>query len=182
MDRKILFVLLLIFFAVTACSKVWVYSSTPAISKISNDAFEATLEPQLLEGRSFFDRFRFVFTNRTDRNLVIDWSKSYYIHQGRKKGQFGWNEMTFEELKSAKVHPMVVINPGKTHTAVIFPLTLIARIPPQKQYVERKRPEDGFFRGAIPEGRNGVILTVKQNGKVIEERITVNITSKSQYK
>ena len=39
---------------VTGCAAVELYSSNPAVQKMSNDYFNVELEPQLQEGQNFF--------------------------------------------------------------------------------------------------------------------------------
>jgi hypothetical protein len=83
------------------------------------------LEPLRAEGYHYFNRFRFVFKNKTDNQLVIDWSDTYYLENGRNNGRFGWKEMTFEQLKEVKESPAITIAPGDTRTNEIFPLQLL---------------------------------------------------------
>jgi len=67
--RDMFFILLA--FTVTSCAAVEVYSSSPAVQKMSNDQYNVELEPQLQEGQNFFTSFRFVFTNKTKKDLHV---------------------------------------------------------------------------------------------------------------
>jgi phospholipid-binding lipoprotein MlaA len=147
-----------------------VYSSKPEIQRVSNDYFAAELEPQLKEGQGFFSTFRFVLTNNTNQDLSLDWENSYYLLNGRRNGLFLWEGVTWDSLKEIRSQPLVPVAPGSTFTEVIFPAALVGRASPTTpggvQYIQ----------GALPEGENGIALVVRQNGKVISERMVVIIS------
>ena len=90
--------------------------------------------------------------------------------------------MTFEELKGIKSQPSVTVPAGRSLTEVIFPLNLIAWDIEEKECIPRKRPEEGFFPGVIPEGENGIYLFVTQDGKEIRERVTLVIEKQTSTK
>ena len=176
--KKIFGGILILSFILAGCAQVRVYSSNPASQSISNAYYDAEYEPQLAEGKHYFNAFRLVITNKTDKDLALDWSKTYYLLNGRRNGQFGWEKMSFEELKGIKDQPFVTIGPENTLSTVVFPLKLIA----WEEYTrggtrkQDSKPEESFYPGVIPEGENGISLYIKQGDKVIQERITFNIT------
>ena len=179
MKKKVFGAILILSFILAGCAQVRVYSSKPAIQNVSNAHYDAQFEPQLAEGKHYFNAFRLVITNKTEKDLVLDWSKTYYLINGRRNGQFGWEGMTFEELRGIKGQPFVTIGPENTLSTVVFPLKLIAWEQYRRGGSARKqdsKPEESFYPGVIPEGENGISLYVKQDDKVIQERITFNIT------
>jgi hypothetical protein len=137
--------------------------------------FEVKLEPLRAKGYQFFDRFRFEFTNKTDKELVVSWSKSYYLQNGKRYGRFGWQGLTFEQLRELQVEPDIPTAPDSTDTRIIFPLQLIGW---KEEGVRMKSTtaEAGFTNGVIPEGQNGVSLAVLDDGKLVRKDILVNIT------
>jgi phospholipid-binding lipoprotein MlaA len=147
-----------------------VYSSQPEIQKASNDSFTAEFQPRLKEGQGFFSNFRFVFTNKTDQELSLDWENSYYLLNGRRNGLFLWEGVTWDSLKEIRSQPLVLVAPGSTFTKVIFPAALVGRASPTTpggvQYIQ----------GALPEGENGIELVVREDGKVISEKMVVTIS------
>ena len=175
--RAFVFILILLSF-LAGCAQVRVYSSSPSIQRVSNEVFNAEFEPQLAEGRHYFNAFRLVITNKTDKNLDLDWSQTYYLLNGRRNGQFGWEEMTFDELEGIKSQPLVTISPGNTLSTVVFPLKLIAYHEDIRgsSVKPNAKSEERFYPGVIPEGESGISLYVKQDSKVIRERITFNIS------
>ena len=120
-----LLVAFLILFA--GCSTVKVYHSNPPTQLASNDYFDVEFEPQLARNYHYFNSFRFVLTNKTDKDLTLDWSKTYYLQGGKKFGQWGWEEMTFEELKQTEAQPQITIGSREMLTDVIFPLRLVGK-------------------------------------------------------
>ena len=147
------------------------YSSDPPVQRFSTDTYEVELEPRLREGQDFFASFRFRFTNKTTKELNIDWENTYYIHNGRKYGRFLWEGITWDGLKEVKAQPLIPISAGDTLKTVIFPVKLLGRSSAGGGSTGGVR----YSRGPLPEGVNGIYLTVKQNGKVLRQEIAVNI-------
>jgi len=147
-----------------------VYSSDPEVQRASNDYFVAELKPQLKEGQGFFVTFRLVVTNTTKRELNLDWENTFYLFNSRENGRFLWERVTWDGLKEIRGQPLVPVAAGETLTAVIFPKQLLGRAtgaaPRGVQYTQ----------GALPEGENGIGLVVRQNGKVIREKMVVTIS------
>ena len=154
---------------VTACAAVEVYSSSPAVQKMSNDYFSVELEPQLQEGQNFFTSFRFVFTNTTKKDLHVDWEKTYYLLNGRRGGRFLWEGVDWEALKKMRNQPLVPVAAGDSVTAVIFPKSLAGR--------SKIGTNTGlqYTRGPLPAGENGMFLVVREDEREIREKIVVKI-------
>jgi hypothetical protein len=62
------------------CASVRIWTSSPSIQKTGNDYFNAEFEPQLKDSQNFFTTFRLIITNKTDKDLQIDWVKTRYLH------------------------------------------------------------------------------------------------------
>ena len=165
--RDIIFICLVL--TVTGCAAVEVYSSNPAVQKLSNDYFDVELEPQLQEGQNFFTSFHFVFTNKTKKDLQVDWENTYYLFNGRRGGRFLWEGVDWDALKKVRKQPLVPVAAGDTVSAVIFPKRLTGR--------SRITSTTGlrYTRGPLPVGKNGIFLVVRHNGREIREKIIVEI-------
>ena len=159
----------------TGCAKEQIYSSSPPMQTASTSSFEVKLEPLKAEGYSYYNRFRFQFTNKTNEDLVIDWSETFYLRNGKKHGNFGWEGLTFEQLRDVKEEPKITMAAGKTDTIEIFPGKLIGW---KEDGVRMKAttPEAGFTLTPFPEGENGMSIAVLKDGKLLREKILVNIT------
>ena len=137
--------LLLIF---SGCATVNVYNANPSFETADNEYFDLLLEPQPAAGYHYFNAFRFVLTNKTDRPLSFAWEETYYLFNGRKYGQFGWQGMTFEKLKEIRRNPYAEVKAGDTLTAVVFPLKMLARLSlEERARLGGSRPEDQFAMG-----------------------------------
>ena len=152
-----------------------IYRSNPATQTVSTQHYEVTLEPMHAEGYNYYNKFRYSFTNKTNGDLTIDWSETYYLQSGKRYGHFGWIGLTFEELRDLKEQPDITVAAGKTETAVIFPLRLIGW---KEEGVRKKAktPEAGFTNGVIPAGENGLSIAVLKDGKVLRKRVLVTIS------
>ena len=164
--------LLLVFVASCAPSPTLRWTSAPEIQTARNEYCDAQLEPVTSGKGPFFDSFRLVVTNRTDKDLEIDWNRTRYVESGIRHGGFVWEGIDPKQVRDASVPPDM-ISPGSTLSRVIFPHRKIAYAP-------------GYQRGwtlqggLIPEGENGIDLVVKQNSRVIRHRITVRIVEEKQ--
>jgi hypothetical protein len=156
-------------FALASCAGVEVYSSNPEVQRVSNDYFTAKLEPQLKPGQSFFTTFRFVLNNKTNNELKIDWENTYYLLNGRRNGRFLWEGVTWDGLKQMRSNPLIPLAPGDSITGVIFPEKLVGRA----SAMDRGGVQ--YTQGPLPEGENGILLIVRQNGMVIREKMVVSI-------
>jgi hypothetical protein len=157
----------LIFVAGCAPASTITWKSAPEIQKSSSDCCVAQLEPVTTGKGPFFDSFRLIVINKTDKDMQIDWNRTRYVESGIRHGGFVWQGIDPKQVRDASLPPDI-IPPGNTFLRVIFPHKKIAYAP-------------GYQRGwklqggLIPEGENGIDLVVVQNGKVIRHRITVRI-------
>jgi hypothetical protein len=164
--------LLLVFVAGCAPGPTISWKSAPEIQTASNEYCKAQLEPVTTGKGAFFDAFRLMVTNRTDKDLEIDWNRTRYVESGIRHGGFVWQGIDPEQVRDASIPPDI-ISPGNTFSRVIFPHKKIAYAP-------------GYQRGwklqggLLPEGENGIDLVVRQNGRVIRHRITVRIVEEKQ--
>ena len=133
------------------------------------------LEPLKAEGYDYYNRFRYQFTNKTNGDLVIDWSETFYLRNGKKYGHFGWEGLTFEQLREVKEEPKITIAAGKKDAIELFPVKLIGW---KEEGVRMKAstPEAGFTLTPLPEGENGMSIAVLKDGKLLRKKIMVNIT------
>ena len=175
MKIKLMCIMAIFLFVIAGCSTVKVYQSNPPTKLASNDYFDVEFEPQLAAGHHYFNSFRFVLTNKTDKDLILDWSKTYYLQNAKRFGQWGWEEMTFEDLKEVKDQPLITIEAGDMLTDVIFPINLIGWQKQQERITGSKK-EDRFVLGVVPEGQNGIELSIKQNGKIIRQKVNVMVS------
>ena len=80
--------------------------------------------------------------------MSFAWEETYYLFNGRKYGQFGWQGMTFEKLKEIRRNPYAEVKAGDTLTAVVFPLKMLARLSlEERARLGGSRPEDQFAMG-----------------------------------
>ena len=113
-----------------ATSKIWI--SSPVTQTAGNPHYEAKIEP-LKGGNKFFVLFRLVVTNRTDKNLEVDWNKTRYIYNGRTNGVFVFEGIRPEDIKNLTI-PADSIVKGHIFSKVISPFKLIACAPIKDRY------------------------------------------------
>ncbi|MGD8519609.1 MAG: hypothetical protein PVF56_00585 [Desulfobacterales bacterium] len=176
-------------FAFAGCAGVQVYSSDPAIQKVGNDYFEIEFEPELAAGYHFFNGFRFVVTNKTDKDLKIAWEETYYLFNERRYGRFVGDMilteegLDFEKYKELSRGLVVTIPAGQTKSQLLYPLKLIARQPMVDPYGRQPKSRGGAYSpGPIPAGKSGIEFVVRQNGKEKREKLNVHLTAHNYSK
>jgi hypothetical protein len=179
MYKKLFWSAIIISLVMAGCAKEQIYQSLPSMQTVSTTHYDLKLEPLRAEGYNYYNQFRYTFINKTSGELTIDWSETYYLQNGKRYGHFGWEGMTFEELRGVKENPDITIAPGKTVTAAIYPLKLVGW---KEEGVRMKAttPEAGFTHGVIPVGQNGLSIAVIKDGKVLRKRILVTITQEER--
>jgi hypothetical protein len=175
MSKKLIWGAIIISLTMAGCAGEQIYRSEPAVQTVSTTHYEVKLEPLRAEGYNYYNQFRAEFTNKTDGDLVVDWSETYYLQNGKRYGNFGWDGMTFEELRDIKDEPDITVGAGETRSNVLFPTKLIGW---REEGVRMKAttPEAGFTLGVIPAGEHGMSIAVIKDGKVLRKRVLVTIT------
>jgi len=175
MDKKLLWGVTLIFLITAGCAKEQIYNSVPPVQTVSTSAYEVKLEPLKAEGYGYYNRFRYQFTNKTSGDLVIDWEQTYFLINGKRHGNFGWEGLTFEQLRDVQDEPEITIGSGKRDSAEIFPIKLIGW---REEGVRKKAttPEAGFTLTPLPEGENGMSIAVLKDGKLLRKTISIKIS------
>ena len=174
MYKNILWGIAIFWLFLTGCAKEQIYSSSPPVQTVSTSAFEVKLEPLKAERFNYYNRFSYQFTNKTDGDLVIDWEQSYYLLNGKRHGTFGWEGLTFDQLRDVVDNPRITFGPGEIDKIDIYPIKLIGW---REDGVRMKAttPEAGFTLTPLPEGENGLSIAVFQNGKLLRKKIVVTI-------
>ena len=175
MYKKLLWGVALILLVTVGCAKEQIYNSVPPMQTVSTSDYEVKLEPLKAKGFNYYNRFSYQFTNKTNGDLVIDWEQTYYLRNGKRHGNFGWEGLTFEHLRDVQDEPEITIGPGKTESVEIFPIKLIGW---KEEGVRKKAttPEAGFTLTPLPEGENSMSIAVLKDGKLLRKTISIKIT------
>jgi hypothetical protein len=157
----------------TGCAPTLVAGSTPQIQAADNSYYTVRFEP-LKDGNNFFSWFRLEITNKTGKDLEIDWNKTRYLYNGRNGGIFVFMGIRPEDIKNSTIPPDI-IPAGQSLSKKISPYRLLARAP----LTRNDKNAGEISSGPIPNGENGIVLYVRQNGNTIQEKLTVKITEKA---
>lgn len=157
----------------TGCAPTLVASSNPQIQAADNSYYNVRFEP-LKDGFNFFAGFRLEVSNKTRKDLEIDWNKTRYLYNGRDGGVFVFRGIRPEDIKNSTIPPDV-IPAGQSFSKRISPYRLLARAP----LARNDKNAGEISSGPIPNGENAIVLFVTQNGNAIQEKLTVNITEKA---
>ena len=164
-----IFIFLLFLQAGCAPQKVWTSNPTKQIT--GNNYYEVLLEP-VREDHYFFVMFKISVTNKTNKDLEIDWNKTRYIYNGKLHGGFAFEGIGPENVKNNTIPPDKIAA-GSVFVKEIAPIKLIAWAPIRDSSV--REGETGISPGKLPAGENGVLLFVRQDGQEIRQNVTVNL-------
>jgi hypothetical protein len=157
-------------FFLSGCAPTRTWISSPAFQSADNATFSARFTPLKESGR-FISGFRLEVRNKTRQPLEIDWSSTRYLYKQGPSGRFAFKGITEKNIDDP---PSDVVPPEGTLQKIIFPVNLIAW---------RRGPGyanlPAFSAGPVPEGQNGILLVVRQNGNEIREKMTVTIEVKA---
>ena len=148
---------------VVSCASKNLWKSKPNLQQVSNESFVATVSP--IYTFNAYKGFILTIHNNTPDSLEIDWSNTFYVYAGQKKGGFWFEGIPFKDKKKP-VPPDTIT--GVIFTKEIFPEKLITLSQMAGAYVHEE----------MKSGENGVQLTVKVDGKPITETLTLIFSDK----
>lgn len=169
MPLKNFSVLIFVLFLVSGCVTTGTWVTSPASRTVTADYFQATLEP-LKKENDFYVSFKLTILNTSSTNIEIDWNKTMYIANGSQKGVFIFKGIEPESIRDNTVPPDT-LKSGETLSREISPFRLLAGAPLKSKH----KTDSKISPGMLPEGENGIWLSVKSNNKEIRKRISVSI-------
>lgn len=158
----------------TACVLIWISifvwsagrampAGKPEGKTVRNAVYEASITP-IVQGRTTScPGFVLSIRNDSDQSLSIMWDQTGYLLRGELKGGFMLSDTEFDARNNPK--PPTVIPPRGKFYEMIFPGALAYD-------TGRDR---GWFRMAMPQGDNGIKLTLKSGESVMTETIRVTL-------
>lgn len=156
---------------ISGCAPAKVWISNPEIQTAGNAYYEARLEP--VTGKyGFFVSFHLTVNNKSNNELKINWNKTRYTQNNSRFGVFVFKGIKPEDIRNFTIPPDI-IPAGDTFSKVISPYKLLARAPIRAS--SKIKAESSIMPGIIPNGKNGILLVVSQNGKEVVEQISVSI-------
>jgi hypothetical protein len=134
------------------------WKSQPDVLKSSNPYFNVELSVHCDEdGCTGFNLF---LENKTNKNLEIDWSKSFYLSQRKESGGFVFEGIILQD-KNLRKPSEIVVSHG----------VLSKRITPETLVYT----DQGWRYRNMGPGDQGILLTVKVDGREIRERLNLNL-------
>lgn len=151
------------------CATPMAWRGEPSPATVNSEHFSADVAPVCTDGRmgetGGCTGFILKVTNKTAKDIEINWNKTAYIRGGQTSGGFMFDGIVYND-RAAQKPPDVVFANGSMEKA-IWPNNLIDFL--GSRY--------GWHHSPMPEGENGVYLSVVADGKEINQKITVRITS-----
>lgn len=130
-----------------------------------NIYYSARITPIDGSGAGFVG-FELYVENKTDKEISIIWDKTLYLRKGFTNLAFLLPGVLYEECNSH--HPPDIVFRNSVFHKKIWPCDLLS------YHVEEGRRI--WDQDIMPEGENGVYLTVEAGGQEHNNKITVNLT------
>ncbi|KPJ78567.1 MAG: hypothetical protein AMJ54_02800 [Deltaproteobacteria bacterium SG8_13] len=168
-DRVCLLLSVLLIAGGFACTPTRVWVSDPAFTTAETGRYAVQFMP-LTDDKNFIQQFRLLVTNRSDKELEVDWTATRYLFNSQPHGRF-----LFEGIDESNINnpPSDLVAAGETLMKVIAPVQLLA-IKPARSSQFKDQP--AFSSGPVPEGSNGIALALRQDGELIRVQLSVSVT------
>jgi hypothetical protein len=168
MNRVGLLLIVVLIAGASACAPTRVWTSDPAFATADTGRYAVQFMP-LTNEKNFIQQFRLLVTNRSAKELEIDWKASRYLYNGKPNGRF-----LFEGIDETNINnpPPDVVAAGETFMKVVAPVEMLA-ISPARSSQYKGQP--AFSTGPVPEGSNGISLVLRQDGQVFREQLAVTV-------
>ncbi len=161
--KKVLLVFILVALFSGCATTSYVWKSDPVNPSIENEYFGAKISPSCTSWGC--SSFILTVTNKTNKNLELNWNKTLYIAHGQTSGGFMFEGVVYKDRNNPKSPD--VIFPGGFLTKIIWPNNLVSFT--SGRY-------GGWNHGTMPFGENGVYLTIAVDGKEVNEKIVTRLS------
>lgn len=138
-----------------------IWKSDPEVRSVSNEYFDAAITPKdtymgvLGDG---FNAFILHITNKTDKNIELNWSKTLYMYREQTAGGFMIEGILYKDRNDYWKIPDILF-PRIAFTKVILPSVLV----------------EGTINTPMRSGVNGIYLSFIVDGKEFNEKLSVNL-------
>jgi len=165
--KKVVFLLTLIcLFFISGCARApWIIKSTPLIQTVDNNLYTIQLTPSEKNSYSY-TAFILTIENKTDKDIDLIWDRTYYLNDGKTSGGFMYEGIVYRDRSNPK--PPDIVFPKIKFQKTIMPNIL----------VEFSARGAGWYANAMPDGENGIYITLIVNGKEVREKLVVNLSAK----
>jgi hypothetical protein len=129
---------------------------------VDNNLYTIQLSPSEQNSYSY-TAFILTIENKTDNDIDLIWDRTYYLNEGKTSGGFMFEGIIYRDRNNPK--PPDVVFPKIKFQKTIMPNILAA-------FSARGV---GWYYNAMPNGENGIYVTLIVNGKEVREKLTVDI-------
>jgi hypothetical protein len=134
--------------------------SSPYYTKIENEYYYLSITP--LSANERHCGFRLILKNKTTKTMILDWNKTYYIHNNERKGSFVFDGVDYENRNDTK-------RPEKIRAWDIFIKTIWPTILASGE-------RNQWTQMPMEPGRQGVEVTIVLDGKIFTEKLDVQMS------
>ena len=155
---------IVITFSIIGCATgpKFTWKLDPHIKSVDNESFSASITPTAYDDIwNGYTAFNLTIRNKTPDDIEIDWNKTLFIMGGQTYGGFMFAGVLYKDRNNSK-QPDVIFS-GSEFRKTIYPNDLVDFLYRQWRHY------------AMPEGDNGVYLSLKIKDNTVREKITVRM-------
>jgi len=153
-------------FMLFGCARApWIIKSTPLMQTVNNDLYSIQLLPTA-ENRYSFTAFELTIENKTNNDIDVIWDRTYYLNEGKTSGGFMNEGIVYKDRNNPR-------SPDVVFPKIKFQKTIMPNI-----LVYFSAGKIAWYHDQMPDGENGIYITLIVNGKEVREKLVVNLSAK----
>ncbi len=158
--KKGIVIMIIALLTFAGCSRVpWIIKSEPSVKIIESNLYTIQLAPTDATNYSY-RAFELTIENKTDKDIDLIWDRTYYLQGGQTTGGFLFEGVIYRDRNESK--PPDIVFPKQKFVKIVYPNILA-------EFDKR------WHHNVLPNGENGIYLSLKVEKEEIREKLTVNI-------
>lgn len=170
MKKKILYIIFTIFLLnLTGCAggKIFRFTDKPASISTNDVAIIFDVNCEMPYIVSYCQNFSLGISNKTNKNILINWNKSYYIRNNQTQGGFMYSGIQYLLRNTPRQND--IIFPNGSYTKILYPSNLVE----YSSYAS-----SGWIHNQLQLGNHGIYLTLIINDKEVEYKLNTELKEK----
>lgn len=171
--KRLFFILVVVGILLQGCGRI-AYYSVPIKAEIPNQNkyFDVNFRGNHLALSTGYNSFILTIKNKTNKDIEINWNKTYFIINGQTNGKFMSEGTIYRDRNN--VQPLDIVFAKSTFTKELWPNNYV-------HYLRGAADGQDMDHWGTGNGIQGIYLTVNIDGKEVKEKLLINIIKGKQH-
>jgi hypothetical protein len=165
--KKIILGLALLVLTGCAGGKIFRFTDKPASISTNDVAIVFDVNCEMPYIVSYCQNLSLGISNKTNKNILINWNKSYYIRNNQTQGGFMYSGIQYLLRNTHRQND--IIFPNGSYTQILYPSNLVEF----SSYAS-----SGWIHNQLQLGNHGIYLTLIINDKEVEYKLNTELKEK----